>query len=88
MDDFLSTLYRGEVHPNEGCGRHQGEMLSLERLGERLIGDLKSEISEKAAADLEKYISCQKELGFYIEEDAFARGVSFTARFLVSALDL
>lgn len=46
-------------------------MLSLERLGERLIGDLKSEISEKAFADLEKYISFQKELGFYIEEDAF-----------------
>lgn len=76
------------MHPNEGCGIHHGEMLSLERLGERLIGDLKSEISEKAAADLEKYIGCQKELGFYIEEDAFARGVSFTARFLVSAIDL
>lgn len=53
MDDFLSTLYRGEVRPNEGCGRCHGEMLSLERLGERLIGDLKSEISEKAFADLE-----------------------------------
>ena len=85
MDDFLSKLYRGEVRPNEGCGRCHGEMLSLDRLGERLISVLKSEISEKAAEDLEKYISCQKELEFFIEEDAFARGVSFAARFLVSA---
>ncbi|MBQ7293520.1 MAG: hypothetical protein IJW79_07265 [Clostridia bacterium] len=87
MEDFLSNLYRGEVHPNEGCGRYYSKILSLERQGSRLLEELESELSEQTKEKLEKYIECQKELCIYTGEDAFARGVSFTARFLVSAME-
>ena len=56
MDDFLSTLYRGEVHPNEGCGRHHGEIIILERKCSMMLKELNREKRKKAREDLHKYI--------------------------------
>lgn len=87
MKEFLSRLYCGQIHPNEGAGRYYDEILPLERLSNRILEELNGEISEKAKEDLKKYINCQQELSFFAEQDAFARGVGFAAKFFVAAID-
>ena len=87
MRDFLSELYRGEIRPCEGVGRYHGEVLRLERQCGKILEELNGEIGDKAREDLKKYISLKEEISFLSEEDSFARGVEFTARFFVSAID-
>ncbi len=87
MEEFLSDLYRGEIRPWEEAGRYLKKMRPLEKLSERLLEELNEGIDEKSQETLQKYIDCRHEICFYLEQDAFAKGVSFTAKFFVSALD-
>ena len=88
MKDFLSRLYCGEIHLCEENGRYLNKMRTLDRMSRGLIEELKEGLDEKKLVTLQKFIDCQQEICFYNEQNTFAKGVSFTARFLISALDL
>lgn len=87
MNDFLSSLYSGRIRPDEGTGKYSDKLMLLERQSDKILEELNSVISEEARVDLQRFIECQNEICYFIEQDAFRRGVEFTAKFFVSALD-
>ncbi|MBQ8321467.1 MAG: hypothetical protein IJX92_03785 [Clostridia bacterium] len=86
MENFLSQLYCGQIHPAANEGKYIKELTALEKLSENILKKLECRLDDNAKAELKKFIDCRQELEFIMEEDAFAKGVSFAAEFLVSAL--
>ena len=86
MENFLSQLYCGQIHPAASEGKCLSELKTLEHLSNKILEKLECKISDDAKAELKKFIDCRREMEFIMEEDAFAKGVGFAVEFLVSAL--
>lgn len=86
MENFLSQLYCGQIHPAANEGKYLAELEALEQLSDKILKGLECRLDDEAKAELKKFIDCRQELEFIMEEDAFAKGVSFAVEFLVSAL--
>ena len=87
MENFLSQLYCGQIHPAADEGKYLSELKALEHLSNQILEKLECRINEDAKAELKKFIDCMQEMEFIMEKEAFAKGVSFAVEFFVSALD-
>ena len=86
MQEYLRSVWHGELCPVELCSVNNQEIARLEKLRERKREKLMLRVGKEEQVVFEKYIDCVEELLLLYMEEAFECGVRYTAKFLLNAL--
>lgn len=86
MQEYLRSVWHGEICPVELCSVNNQEIARLEKLRERKREKLMLRVGKEEQVVFEKYIDCVEELLLLYMEEAFECGVRYTAKFLLNAL--
>jgi hypothetical protein len=86
MQQFIKSIWLGEVCPLETCSKYNQEIIRLEGLRERTREKLINALGREEQEIFEKYIESVEELLFLYMEDSFECGVKYTAKFMLNAL--
>ena len=86
MQEYLRSVWHGEICPVELCSVNNQEIARLEKLRERKREKLMLRVGKEEQVVFEKYIDCGEELLLIYMEEAFVCGVKYTAKFLLNAL--